>query len=321
MDVVILGEALVDLVAERSGLPLRAVPTFRRTLGGAPANVAVGLAALGVEVAIMGKVGADEFGLFLKEELEAAGVDTRALALTAEGPTGLAFVSLTETGERDFLFYGSPSADQLLRPEDIDLDLVRECRLFHFRGLSLTTEAGRDASLGAAQAAREAGGVVTFDPNLRLHQWREPQRARAGLREGAVVAQVVKLNAEELEFLFPDESGEEAELSLLGMGSGAVLVTEGEHGCRVRTAELRLDVPGERVEAVDTTGAGDAFMAGLIYGLLQEEASGGDLPSLDRSSWLAVAGLANRAGALATTARGATGAFSELPRLIREEVE
>src|SRR5688500_8033583 len=177
--VVCLGEALIDFVADVSGVTLEECPGFRKAAGGAPANVAAGLGRLGASARFVGKVGDDPFGRFLRDTLAAEGVDTRPVRFEPTARTGLAFVSLTREGERDFMFYRNPSADMLLRPEEIPADLCADARLFHFGSITLIAEPSRSATLHAAGQARAAGCAISFDPNLRPPLWDDLERARA----------------------------------------------------------------------------------------------------------------------------------------------
>src|ERR1022692_1081181 len=167
-EAVCLGELLIDFVSLKAGVRLADAPEFRRAAGGAPANVAVGLARLGVETAFVSKVGADEFGKFLRTTLEREGVDTSGLITTKQAPTGLAFVSLAKDGERTFAFYRDPCADTLLAPEDLRERPWRGAQVFHYGSISLIAEPSRSATLAAIARAEERGMLISCDPNLRL---------------------------------------------------------------------------------------------------------------------------------------------------------
>jgi fructokinase len=311
VDVVTCGEALIDFIALRQG-KLAESPLFRRMPGGAPANVAVGVARLGRSAAFLGQVGDDEFGHFLVQTLEQNGVEVSGLRLTAEARTALAFVSLREDGERDFLFYGQPSADMLWRPDDLPLDLIASARIFHFGSISLITDPARSATLAAVAHARANNVLVSYDPNLRLALWPSPEAARSGIRAGWALAHVIKVSEEELTFLAPGvDDIDHAVRSLWHSSIRLFVVTRGAAGCRYYTDTYHGEVPGFRVErVVDTTGAGDGFVAGLLVGLLEHE-----------EPWLpadieAILRFANAVGALTTTRRGAIPA---LPRRARVE--
>src|SRR5437764_13192160 len=165
--VICLGEALIDFVADVHGVSIEDCPGFRKAAGGAPANVAVGVARLGRTSAFAGKVGEDPFGRFLERTLAENGVDTSPMRFDAEARTGLAFVSLMEDGERDFVFYRHPSADMRLRPDELPQDLFDGARIFHFGSITLISEPSRSTTLEALRRARSAGCRISFDPNLR----------------------------------------------------------------------------------------------------------------------------------------------------------
>ena len=301
-DALCLGELLVDFVPTRTGAGLAEAETFQKAAGGAPANVAVGLARLGVSSGFMGQVGDDGFGRFLAGTLAGAGVDTAALRVTARARTALAFVSLAADGEREFLFYRSPSADMLYSPEDVDEAAIARAKLLHFGSIGLISEPSRSATLHAVALARRHGLRVSYDPNLRLALWPDAAAARDGMRLGLRHAEIVKIGAEEVEFLTGLDDPVAGVRALWHDGLRLVAVTRGAAGCLWLTPDARGAVPGFGVDAVDTTGAGDAFMAGLLAGLLEAPAGGTDAnpASFDRACRLG-----NAMGALTATGRGA----------------
>ncbi len=298
-DVITCGELLIDFMPIESGLPLIDTPGFLRAPGGAPANVAVGLARLGVSAGFMGKVGDDPFGHFLARTLQENNVDTSQLRFDTEARTALAFVSLTAEGERDFMFYRHPSADMLWRPEEVDPDYVRTARIFHFGSISLISEPSRSATLHAVELARQAGALISYDPNLRLPLWPSAEAAREGMRLGWSHADLIKVSEEEVAFLTGTENLEEGIARLWDDRLRLLVVTLGADGCLWRTATNTGRSPGFRVDTVDTTGAGDGFVAGLLAGLLDRGLAIEDdaLPDLCR--------FANAVGALTTTVKGA----------------
>lgn len=263
LQVVSVGEALIDFVATRPGC-LQDVSAFNRLPGGAAANVAVGLARLGIRVGMIGKVGQDEFGFFLRRVLEKEKVDTRGLLFSKDARTTLAFVSLTEDGERGFLFYRHPGADERLCPEDIDESLIADSHVLHLSSLSLTSEPARSAALRAMRLARRHGLLVTFDPNLRPSLWRSERDMKTVTREIMRVCDVVKLSASEVQALAEAENVEEGSLRLVQSGVSLVIVTLAGNGCHYRTRTRVGNVEGYEVVAKDTTGAGDGFLAGFL---------------------------------------------------------
>jgi fructokinase len=299
-DVIALGELLIDFVSTQPGLSLAEAPAFQKAPGGAPANVAVGLARLGISSGFMGKVGDDPFGHFLAQTLANDGVDTSTLHFSKEARTALAFVSLRADGERDFMFYRHPSADMLLRPDEISDDALRGARAFHFGSITLIGEPSRSATYYAAQTARDMGLLVSYDPNLRLNLWPSADAARAGIMLGWPLANVIKITDEELAFLTGIADPILAASDLWHDNLRLLVVTRGRAGCTFITSTFTGGVPGFPVHSVDTTGAGDGFVAGLLKGLLEQPQAFGDANRLQK-----LCRYANAVGALTTTRRGA----------------
>ncbi len=299
-DIIALGELLIDFVPTASGVTLVEAPAFIKAPGGAPANVAVGLARLGVASGFVGQVGDDAFGHFLAQTLRENGVDVSALRFSTEARTALAFVSLRADGEREFMFYRHPSADMLYRPEDVDVAAIRAAKVFHFGSISLIGEPSRSATLHAVNAARTAGRLVSYDPNLRLNLWLDAAAARAGMRLGWPLAHVIKLSEEEVAFLGETNDLAKAACKLWHPELRLLVITRGATGCRYVTGNFTGEAPGYRVPVVDTTGAGDGFVAGLLRGLLEHPEAYADATELR-----ALCQYANAVGALTTTKRGA----------------
>ena len=299
-DAIALGELLIDFVPTVSGVTLIEAQAFVKAPGGAPANVAAGLARLGVSSGFMGQVGDDAFGHFLAQTLRDNGVDVSHLKHSGAARTMLAFVSLRADGEREFMFYRHPSADMLYRPEDVDPEYVRTARILHFGSISLIGEPSRSATLRAISIALAAGALISFDPNLRLDLWPDAEAARAGIRIRWPLAHVIKVSEEELIFIADTGDPVEAARKLWHSHLRLLVVTQGRRGCRYVTPRFSGTVPGFAVQTVDTTGAGDGFVAGLLKGLL-------DHPGAfdDESQLRAICRYANAVGALTTTRRGA----------------
>jgi fructokinase len=319
--VVSFGEALIDFVPTVSGVTLLEAPSFKKAPGGAPANVAVALARLGVSAGFMGQVGDDAFGHFLAQTLDDAGVEISALRFSDKARTALAFVSLRADGEREFMFYRHPSADMLFEPSAVDVSYVRAANVFHFGSITLIGEPSRSATLTAARAAQDAGLQITYDPNLRINLWESSEAAREGILTGWPFANVVKVSEVELEFLTGRLPGQVSTLSDLGVlshpGLRVLVITQGAEGCRYITSEFCGDVPGFRVNSIDTTGAGDGFLAGLLSGLLAHSDAHRDEVQL-RS----ICRYANAVGALTTTKRGAIPALpsaAQVDELLRRQ--
>ena len=320
IDVVAMGELLIDFVSVATGVSIKDSPGFTKAPGGAPANVAVGVRRLGRTSGFIGKVGSDDFGRFLGETLAREGVDTRGVRYEDRARTMLAFVSLGPDGEREFMFYRHPSADMLLEPSEIDTGLIAEARVFHHGSISLITEPSRSATLAAVEAARAAGALVSYDPNLRLPLWPTPDEARTTILAAARSADIIKVSEEELAFLTRADGVAEGVRRLRDVVAAecAIVVTRGRRGCALAlggsaggSTGLWLEVSGFDVQAVDTTGAGDAFVAGLLVGLIEATGAGTAattrraLRVLGEAEWRRVLTLANAVGALCTTKLGA----------------
>ncbi len=316
-EIITFGEALIDFVAAEAGHTLSEAVHFQKAAGGAPLNTAVGLARLGAHCGFMGQVGADPFGSFLAETLQGAGVDTALLKFSQRARTGLAFVSLTPEGERDFSFFRHPSADMLFSPEDIPASCFQKVRIFHFGSISAIQEPSRSATLRALRLADEGELLCSFDPNLRLNLWPDPETARETILSLANSAQIIKLSQEELAFLSGHTAseisrGEDLEAGVRRLWHDhlqLLVVTLGPSGCAGFTREESIFLPGFSVPTVDTTGAGDGFMAGLLFQLSRSNS----LPDILSSPEGLEQALqfANAAGALTTTRRGAVPALPD----------
>lgn len=267
MDVLCVGETLVDFLPESPGLRVKDVPRWTRCSGGSPANVAVGVARLGGRSAMLGVVGRDEFGDFLRESLAKEGVDVSHLRQTDQGKTGLVFISLGEGGERSFSFHRTQAAEFFLSVQDVDLDFVRTARAIHCGTNSLLFPEARQAALALARAARDGGQIVCCDPNLRLHIWPDPGELKAVLGALLPCCSVVKLAEDEVAFATGQATPEGGLRWLEQRGVALPIVTLGERGAVLAFQGQELRVPARPAQAVDTTGAGDGFVAALLYGV------------------------------------------------------
>ncbi|GAB2673481.1 PfkB family carbohydrate kinase [Paenibacillus thermoaerophilus] len=313
-DATAIGEVLIDFTPAGAGA--QGNPAYEANPGGAPANVLAALAKWGRKTAFIGKVGDDTFGASLRRTLENCGIDVRGLAVSGEARTTLAFVHLAPDGDRSFTFYRQPGADMLLTEAEVPAELAEGSRVFHFGSVSMTHEPSRSATLAAAARAREAGALVSYDPNLRERLWGSLDEAREWIRRGLRLAHALKLSEEELVFLTGEtdlRSG--TERLFREFGTRLIVVTLGPNGCYFRLGEADGRVEGYPVKAVDTTGAGDSFWAGLLFGLLGHLDAGGTLDTLTEEDVRRMAAFANAAGALTTTAPGAIPALPELEKV------
>lgn len=316
------GEALIDFLARTPADP--AAPRhFVEHAGGAPANVAVGVACLGGDARFVGMLSTDMFGDFLLAQFARHGVDVAQVRRTDAARTALAFVSLAGDGERSFNFYRPPAADLLFGLDDFDPAAFAGLAAFHVCSNSLVAPAIADATLHGMRLAREAGALVSLDLNLRPALWPREADPLPALWRALDRAQLVKLSREELAFLAGD--GGEARIveRLLARQAQALLVTDGAAPIRWWTRRACGTAPTIRVAAVDTTAAGDAFVAGLLLRLAELGVHAGALAdALDDAGTRAdLLRHAAAAGALATTRYGAFAAMpsrAQLQALLEE---
>jgi fructokinase len=213
---------------------------------------------------------------------------------------------LREDGERDFLFYRNPSADMLLRTEELRPEWLADAAVYHFGSVSLISEPCRTATLDAARMAADKGVLVSYDPNVRLPLWPSAEQAKSEILAQMPLADIVKVSEEEIEFLLGRDVLSGAR-ELLAMGPKAIVVTLGPAGCRVITRKSDQQVSGIRVDAVDTTGAGDGFVGGMLFQLAALGIGAKEIETAFENAELLtkVFGFANRVGAITTTRRGA----------------
>ncbi len=264
-DVVALGEILIDMTY--AGKSEAGQTLFEQNPGGAPANVLTAVQRLGGKTALIGKVGNDMHGEFLRGILEREQVVTDGLITDDSVFTTLAFVNLDENGDRSFSFARKPGADTCLTKEEVKLDLIRDTKFFHIGSLSLTDEPAKGASFYALDSAKDAGCIVSYDPNYRGSLWRSEEEAVLGMRSILSYVDIIKISDEETALLTDKEDVYEASKVLLNQGISVVIVTMGKNGAIVRTKDGVIQSAAGKVQAVDTTGAGDAFMGGFLYQL------------------------------------------------------
>jgi fructokinase len=315
VDVVCVGESLVDFLPAESGRRVREVTAWTPGIGGSLANVSVGVARLGGRSAYVGVVGEDEFGHFLRERLAAEGVDVSHMRQTAEAKTGLVFISLDERGERSFTYFRTRSAELLLSERDVDPAFLGSARVVHFGTNSLHLPEARAAMQRTVEAAHAAGRLVSCDPNLRLHAWADPEVLREQLGRLLPQCTLVKLSEEEVAFATGRAEPEEALRFLAGLGVTLPVVTRGEAGAVFLWRGEVVRVPAPRVRVVDTTGAGDGFTAAFLHGLSRRYAGAAELEGASREELEALATFACAVGSRVVEHLGAV---TGLP--FREEV-
>ncbi len=319
LDVLSIGEAIVDFFADGPGISLADAERFHRHLGGAPSNMAVGVARLGRRAGLMTLVGDDGFGEYLKQGLRREGVDISAIGVHRTARTGITFITVGNAGERRFHFYRHPSADMLITNSDIDERVIRRSNVVHFGSSLLAREPSRGALLHALASARAAGCLLTSDPNFRPHLWENPREAPELVLSALRGAAVVKISDDELSPLLGTADVGQGARMLGDLGVGLVVVTLGARGCFYQAACGTGALPGERVTVVDTTGAGDAFIAALLAELSPAIAAGRVPGQLAREELERALRFANRVAARVVTRFGATAALPTRAQMESEQ--
>ncbi|WED24208.1 aminoimidazole riboside kinase [Vibrio sp. JC009] len=286
----VTGDAVVDLIPEGSD-------TYLKCPGGAPANVAVAVSRLGGDSAFFGRVGQDPLGRFMKQTLADEGVKTEFMLLDEEQRTSTVIVDLDDSGERSFTFMVKPSADQFMQVSDIPAFSANEW--LHVCSIALANEPSRGSTFKAMEQIKAAGGFVSFDPNLRDEVWADQSEIKETVLKAVSMADVVKFSDDELLFLTDTNSLEEGLAAIKQYNNPLVLITQGAKGALVIQGERQELIAGKAVKPVDTTGAGDAFVGGLITRLAQSNDWNTAEYVESAVRW------ANGCGALATTQKGA----------------
>jgi 5-dehydro-2-deoxygluconokinase len=267
-DLITMGRVGVDIYPNQIGVPLADVTTFSKFLGGTATNVAVGAARLGNRTAVITKVGDDPFGPFVRRALEGFGVDARFVGTHPKLRTPVVFCEIHPPDDFPLLFYREPTApDMTIEPDELDLDAIREARVFWTTGTGLAEEPIRSSTL-AALAARD-GGITVHDLDWRPMFWDEPERAGELQREALSHATVAVGNRDEVEVAVGTRDPVEASQRLLDLGLEVAIVKQGPDGVLARTRDGVVEVPPIRLEVVNGLGAGDAFGGALVHALLQ----------------------------------------------------
>nr|GEZ47254.1 probable fructokinase-6, chloroplastic [Tanacetum cinerariifolium] len=293
--------------------PRRAMPTA--TFAGAPPGAFLKAGASANASPFI--VGEDEFGYMLADILKENNVNNEGMRFDPGARTALAFVTLKKDGEREFMFYRNPSADMLLEESELDLDLIRKAKIFHYGSISLITEPCKSAHIAATKVAKDAGVLLSYDPNLRLPLWPSAESAREGILSIWDTADIIKISEEEIVFLTNGEDPYDDNVvrKLYHENLKLLLVTEGPDGCRYYTKEFSGRVKGIKVDPVDTTGAGDAFVAGVLSKIAADTSLLKDEKRLRDALRFA-----NACGAITVTERGAIPALPTTEAISEEEI-
>ncbi len=315
-DVTALGELLIDFT--ENGNSEQGNPLMEANPGGAPCNMLAMIQKLGGTTAFIGKVGKDMFGRQLKTAVEAVGIDTRNLMEDEEVHTTLAFVHTFPDGDRDFSFYRNPGADMMLTKEEIQEDLIRNSKAFHFGTLSSTHEGVREATRYAIDVAKEAGCLISFDPNLRPPLWKTLEDARKEIEYGLSKTDILKISDNEVEFLCGTSDYDEgAKMLIEKYNIPFVCVTLGKDGSRAYYKGMRVEVPGfVQKNTIETTGAGDTFCGCMLHYIIQH-----GLEDLTEENLRELLTFANAAASVITTRKGALAVMpskEEVEELLRE---
>ena len=315
-DVTAMGEMLIDFTL--NGQSEQGNHLFEACPGGAPCNVLAMLNKLGRKTAFIGKVGEDQFGRLLKGTIDELGIETKGLILDKEIHTTLAFVHTFPDGDREFSFYRKPGADMMLTEEEGDYDLIRQSRIFHFGTLSMTDEPVRSATKKALEVAKEAGCLITFDPNLRPPLWNSLDEAKKQMEYGFQYCDMLKISDNEIQFVSGKEDYDEGICYLQDKYNiPLIFLTMGKDGSRAYYKDIRVERKGFQVKAIETTGAGDTFCGCSIHGLLTH-----GLEGLTEEILGDMLTYANAGAALITMKKGAIRSMPEpenITKLIEEK--
>ena len=317
IDVACLGELMIDMSMEAYS---DGAAGFKMYPGGAAANVAVGVARMGMRPAIVCKISRDYFGDYLQGVCEENGVETAAILRDDSRKVTLAFVTMDEARKPAYMFYRENTASSTLCPKELNQQVLRESKVLYFSSMGLIRQPFRDANYEAVRLVEEGGGLIAFDPNVRLHLWRDEQEAREEIFRMMPHADILKVNDEELAFLFGKrEVNREALESVWKRYPRLklVAVTQGEKGVSLLSQSGAFaQIPALDTRVVDTMGAGDSFFAALLCEYLRlnrDMPDGADLTRMGR--------YANAAALLTAQKKGAIPALPMLEQVQRKADE
>ena len=308
-DVIALGELLIDFTM--NGQSEQGNNMFEACPGGAPCNVLALLNKMGKKTAFIGKVGKDQFGALLRDTITEAGIDASNLMVDENVNTTLAFVHTFPDGDREFSFYRNPGADMMLTADEVDPEVVKDTKVFHFGTLSMTHEGVREATKKAVETAKANGCLVSFDPNLRPPLWNSLDLAKEQMEYGFGKCDILKISDNEIQFVSGKEDYDEGIAYLQETYNiPLILLTMGKDGSRAYYKGMRVERPGFSVKAIETTGAGDTFCGSSLNYLVDH-----DFENLTEEQLGEMLTFANAAAALVTTKKGAIKAMP-----VKEEV-
>ena len=308
-DVIALGELLIDFTM--NGQSEQGNNMFEACPGGAPCNVLALLNKMGKKTAFIGKVGKDQFGTLLRDTITEAGIDASNLMVDENVNTTLAFVHTFPDGDREFSFYRNPGADMMLTADEVNPEVVKDTKVFHFGTLSMTHEGVREATKKAVETAKANGCLVSFDPNLRPPLWSSLDLAKEQMEYGFGKCDILKISDNEIQFVSGKEDYDEGIAYLQETYNiPLILLTMGKDGSRAYYKGMCVERPGFSVKAIETTGAGDTFCGSSLNYLVEH-----DFENLTEEQLGEMLTFANAAAALVTTKKGAIKAMP-----VKEEV-
>ena len=309
-DVVALGELLIDFT--ENGISSQGNPIFEANPGGAPCNVLAILQKLGKKTAFIGKVGNDIFGRQLTEVVKAVGIDVTNLVTDSKVPTTLAFVHTLAGGDREFSFIRDPGADMMLKKSEINVDIIKSAKIFHFGTLSSTHEGVREATRYGVDIAKESGALISFDPNLRPPLWNSLEDARREIEYGLEKCDILKISDNEIEFMTGLTDYDKAVRELMEKYNiKLAFATLGKNGSRAYYGDMKAECGGFKVDTIETTGAGDTFCGSALNFILEH-----DINCLTENDLEELLTFANAAAAIITTRRGALKVMPEKKEIL-----
>lgn len=306
-----IGEALIDFVPTEKGVRMEDVAAFIPNAGGGPANLAAAVSKLGTNAAFIGAVGDDAFGRLLRETLSGYGVDTANMITTNKAGTTLAFVALKADGDRDFIFYRNPGADMMLEEADIPEGLFKAGDILHFGSLGMVESPSKYAHLKAVKMVREAGGITSFDPNVRLNLWADPEDCKRTVHEMLPYSDIFKASLDEMPFIFDTDDEQTVANRCFEAGVKLVLITRGAKGSAIYTKEYTAEVASIDVKVEDTTGAGDSYNGAVLSQIVGKKLDDCLAPdSID-----SIINLANVVGSITTMKKGGVSAIPTMEQV------
>lgn len=298
-DVAALGELLIDFT--ESGISKNGMKLFEQNPGGAPANLLTTVSHMGYKTAMIGKIGSDMHGAFLKKTLKQEGICTDYIVEDDSVFTTIAFVAINESGERHFSFARKPGADTCLSAVELNHQVIKNCKIFHFGSLSLTDEPARTATIQAVKTAKEAGVLLSFDPNYRASLWGKEREAVEVIQSVLPDVDMLKISDEESILLTGKTEYSQAADNLLEQGPKLIAVTLGSQGVYLATKERCERISGFPTEVIDTTGAGDSFWGGFLSKFLEYHVG---VQEMSWEDWRACAQFGNATASLCVRKRG-----------------